>query len=80
MEPEAVIANQTPPLPWPFACPAALSPEYVYIGHPMYVSCLPPSGLATVPSVPVTPEPAAGNEPLTIIGGQVLAQLPVHVG
>ena len=75
-----IATYQTSSRPWPFTCPAALSPEYVCSGQLLYVTSFiwaPFTVIDTVPSVPVTPDVALGD-PVTVTGGQVARQPASH--
>jgi hypothetical protein len=76
--PEGVTANHTPWIPWPLAWPDPESPEYVYRGMPLIVSCVDPSGRMIVPNVPLIIPVSCGGEPDTRTGGQTETHPPVH--
>jgi hypothetical protein len=76
--PDDDTANHTPWIPCPAAWPDAESPEYVYRGMPLIVSCVEPSGRMIVPNVPLIIPVSDGSEPVTSTGGQVEAHPPVH--
>src|ERR1041385_8770290 len=73
--------NHLPPTFWPVVSPGLVSFCQKYSGQPLYVTCIPPFGLATVPSVPVTPfSPAGLSTPVgSSSGGHACRQAARHV-
>jgi hypothetical protein len=84
--PAASSGCQTPPKLWmscPFAVPGPLSPEKRYSGMWLYVTCIEPLGVLTVPSKEAsTPVPACTVVPAgTSSGGHELVHgVETHVG